>query len=306
MNAKQQRLEVEPAVRGDHDLAVQHEARRRRRPPRGVARAAPGSIGPAASGRATGGRAPGRRGRRGPGSRPTSARSAIPSPTGSSGGRLGQHRLDGRRYRERHEASDDTRAPIGHTPARHGDPASSSSGAVGTVTGSQFLVPPGSAASSSTAACSRARRRRSSRNRIPFAFEAGERRRAAADPRAPRPLRPHSGPGRQGRLHGPIVATSGHRRTSPRSCCATRPSCRTRPSTAGAASTPTRRPRTTPSWQSEEAAAGAPPKDDEALPERICAQAAPAGHDHDPGRALRRARRGDRPSASSAPSPTAR
>ena len=77
MDAQQQGLELQPAVARDHDLAVEHEAGLRARPLRAAARGAPGSIGPAASGPAIAGRAPRRRGRRGPGSHPTSARSAI-------------------------------------------------------------------------------------------------------------------------------------------------------------------------------------------------------------------------------------
>ena len=133
-----------------------------------------------------------------------------------------------------------------------------------------------------------------SRNRIPFAFEAGRARRAAAHARAPGPLRPHPGPGAGGLPRADLH----HRRprpTWPRSSCATRPSCRARLKPDGAASIRTRRLPPTPTCSPKRLRPRAPPKDDEALPERI-RKAAAAGHDHDPGRALRRARRGpDRP-----------
>ena len=73
------------AAAGPRSQASRRARSRSRRPGRsgrrasrspGEARSAPGSIGPAVSGPAIAGRAPGRRGRRGPGSHPTSARSA--------------------------------------------------------------------------------------------------------------------------------------------------------------------------------------------------------------------------------------
>ena len=140
-------------------------------------------------------------------------------------------------------------------------------GAVGTVTGSQFLVRTGSAAVLVDCGMFQGSPEEVSRNRIPFAFEAGE---------LDALLLTHAHLDHCGRIpalvragyHGPIFTTSA---TADLSEIVLRDAAklqgeaearwrRKHPEQAAAADA---------DLQSEEAAAEAPPKDDEALPERI-------------------------------------
>ena len=184
---------------GDDHLAVQHE--RASAPPRPQRlRRARGSIGSAASGRGTEVDIV-RHGRRGRGSRPTSARRSSRRRPGSRG-RLGQHRLDRRLDRECHAPMiRPPAATIRHTPASGragsaGERLVSISiqflGAAGCVTGSQFLVSVGD-------------RRAGGLRHVPGLAPGGRaqlhpvrvrarRLTRCSDARPPRPLRPDPGP----------------------------------------------------------------------------------------------------------------
>ncbi len=147
-------------------------------------------------------------------------------------------------------------------------------GAVGTVTGSQFLVRTGSAAVLVDCGMFQGSPEEVSRNRIPFAFEAGE---------VDALLLTHAHLDHCGRIpalvragyHGPIVTTSA---TADLSEIVLRDAAKLQ----GEAEARWRRKHpeqaaaTDADLQSEDAAAEAPPKDDEALPERI-RTAAPQG-----------------------------
>ena len=102
------------------------------------------------------------------------------------------------------------RGAIGHTPAAMGIEIQFL-GAVGTVTGSQFLVSAGDRSVLVDCGMFQGSPEEVSRNRIPVRLRGGHARRAAADPRAPRPLRPHTGPG-QGGLPRTDLRHGGHRR----------------------------------------------------------------------------------------------
>ena len=146
-------------------------------------------------------------------------------------------------------------------------------GAAGCVTGSQFLVTVGDRRVLVDCGMFQGSPQEVERNQMPFAFDPADARRAAADPRPSRPLRPD--PGAHARRASADRSTPREPpSTSPTSSCATRPSSRSSSRTDGtsgrrARPSARRRGRAEQADAETQSEAVAQETDDASLPERL-------------------------------------